>query len=68
MAMFREGDKIWVEEEGGQLRPGIFVGDADQATWFGGAPMAYVVFPDTREGQEVSIARVTRREDGDAAT
>ncbi len=65
MAMFREGDPVWVEQSDGTQRAGVFVGDADQATWFGGPPLVYVVLPDSREAVSVPLARVVRREDGD---
>jgi hypothetical protein len=59
-----EGQKVWVEQADGSQRAGIFVGEADQATWFGGGPGAYVVYPDTRSGEEVSIMQVIPREEG----
>ena len=63
MDELREGQKIWVEQADGSQRAGIFVGEA-QATWFGGNPGAYVVYPDTSDGEEVPIMRVMPR-DGD---
>ena len=60
---FQEGQTIWVEQADGSQRAGIFVGEATQA-WFGGVPGAYVVYPDTRDGEEVSMMRVVAREDG----
>ncbi len=66
MAMFEEGHKIWVQQEDGSARPAIYVGEAGTAIWFGGTPAGYVVYPDTRSGEEVALARITRRED-DAA-
>lgn len=59
---FEEGQKIYVEQEDGSQRPGIFVGEAED-TWFGGAPGAYVVYPDTRSGEEVDISRIVPREE-----
>ena len=59
---FQEGQAIWVEQSDGSQRAGIFVGEATQA-WFGGVPGAYVVYPDTRDGEEVSMMRVVARED-----
>jgi hypothetical protein len=59
---FREGDPIWVEQAEGEARPAIYVGEADQASWFGGGPAVYVVFTDTRQGAEVGMAQVVRRE------
>jgi len=64
MDTLREGEKIWVEQADGSQRPGIFVGEAE-ASWFGGSPGVYVVYPDTRVGEEVAIMRVVRRDDGE---
>ncbi len=62
MSGLHEGQKIWVEQSDGSQRAGIFVGEAE-ATWFGGAPGAYVVYPDTRAGEEVSIMRIVPRDE-----
>ena len=62
MSAFREGQPVWVEQPDGSQRPGIFVGEAE-ATWFGGAPGAYIVYPDTRAGEEVDAMRVIARDD-----
>jgi hypothetical protein len=62
MGEFREGQTIWVEQPDGSPRAGIFVGEAE-ASWFGGAPGAYVVYPDTRTGEEVAVARIVPRHD-----
>lgn len=59
---FSEGDPIWVEEADGSRRPAVFIGEADQATWFGGGPGVYVVFIDTRQGAEVGMERIVPRE------
>ena len=64
MDTLREGQKIWVEQADGSQRAGIFVGVAE-ATWFGGAAGAYVVYPDTRSGEEVAIMRIVPREEPD---
>jgi hypothetical protein len=61
MEALHEGQPIWVEQADGSQRAGIFVGEAE-ATWFGGAPGAYVVYPDTRSGEEVPIMRIVARE------
>jgi hypothetical protein len=58
----REGQKIWVEQADGSQRAGIYVGEAVQS-WFGGSPGAYVVYPDTRSGEEVSVMRIVERDD-----
>ena len=62
MDTLREGQKIWVEQTDGTQRAAIFVGEAE-ASWFGGAPGAYVVYPDTRAGEEVEIVRIVARDD-----
>ena len=64
MSAFREGQRVWVEQPDGSQRPGIFVGEAE-ATWFGGAPGAYVVYPDTRDGEEVDLMRIVIRDDAE---
>ena len=61
MDTFHEGQKVWVEQPDGSQRPAIFVGEAE-ASWFGGSPGAYVVYPETRSGEEVAIARLVLRE------
>ena len=64
MDTLHEGQKIWVEQADGSQRPGIFVGEAE-ASWFGGSPGVYVVYPDTRLGEEVSSMRVVPRGDAE---
>ena len=64
MDTLSEGQKIWVEQADGSQRAAIFVGEAQQ-TWFGGSPGAYVVYPDTRSGDEVPIMRIVPRDDGE---
>ena len=59
---FREGQKIWVEQEDGSQRPGVFVGEAE-GTWFGGSVGAYVVYPDTQSGEQVAMMRIVGRDD-----
>ena len=61
MANFHEGQKVWVEQPDGSQRAAIFVGEAAQS-WFGGGPGAYVVYPDTRSGEEVAIMRIVARD------
>jgi hypothetical protein len=62
MDSMHEGQKVWVEQEDGSQRAAIFVGEA-AASWLGGSPGVYVVYPDTREGDEVAGMRVVPRED-----
>jgi hypothetical protein len=59
-----EGQKVWIEQEDGSQRPGIFVGEAE-GTWFGGSPGAYVVYPETRQGAEVPIMRIMPRDEAE---
>ena len=62
MDAFHEGQKVWVSQADGSQRSGIFVSDAEIPGWFGGAPAAYVVYPDTRSGEEVSLLQITPRD------
>jgi hypothetical protein len=62
MSTFREGQPVWVEQADGSQRAAIFVGEAE-ASWFGGGPGAYVVYPETRSGEEVAIMRILAREE-----
>jgi hypothetical protein len=57
-----EGQRIWVEQAGGARRAAIYVGEAEQS-WFGGSAGAYVIYPDTRSGEEVSIMRIVPRDE-----
>jgi hypothetical protein len=69
MEGFHEGQRVWVAHADGSQRPGIFVGTAEIPSLFGGAPAAYVVYPDTRSGEEVSLLQLTpREEDEEGAT
>jgi hypothetical protein len=63
MEGFHEGQKICVEQPGGSQRPGVFVTDAELPGLMGGPPAAYVVYPDTRSREEVSLLRITPREE-----
>jgi hypothetical protein len=60
--LFEQGQKLWVQEPGGDVRPAVYVGDGDNAAFFGGPPLAYVVFVDTREGVEVELDRLIPRD------
>jgi hypothetical protein len=56
---FEDGDAIFVEQADGSQRPAVFVGTA---SWFGGGPTVYVVYPDTHEGDQVAAMRCIARE------
>jgi len=60
---FNEGQKIWVMLEDGTQRPAVFVGEGDNATFFGGPPLAYVVFEDDRSVAEVQLDTVVPRDE-----
>jgi hypothetical protein len=60
---FAEGQKVWVEDGDGRRHPGIFVADNESAGWFGGGPSAYVVHPEAKQAEVVSLFRITPRED-----
>jgi hypothetical protein len=64
MDTYREGQPVWVEQPDGSQRAAIFVGEAE-LSWFGGGPGAYVVYSDTRTGEEVALMRIVAREDGE---
>lgn len=55
---------MWVHTPGGAV-PAIYVGGGENATFFGGPPLAYVVLEEgdgRREGIEVELDRVTARD------
>ena len=60
---FQEGQKVWVMTPDGGERPAIYVGEGDNASWFGGPPLAYVVFADDRSGAEVQLDLIVPRDD-----
>jgi hypothetical protein len=60
---YEQGQKVWVMVSDNQARPAIYVGEGENATFFGGPPLAYVVFTDTREGAEVQLAAISPRDD-----
>jgi len=37
MTGFDEGQRIWIEQPDGSQRPGVFVGEAGNASWLGGS-------------------------------
>lgn len=63
MPPLKEGDKVWVHQADGSVRPAIFVGEGELAGWFGGSPTVYVVYPETKSGEAVEETRVTARDD-----
>jgi hypothetical protein len=59
---FHEGQKVWVLLPDGQ-RPAIYVGEGENASWFGGPPLAYIVYADDRSGAEVQLDMIVPREE-----
>jgi hypothetical protein len=60
---FHEGQKVWVMLPDGGQRAAIYVGEGENASWFGGAPLAYVVFADDRAGAEVQMDTIVPRDE-----
>ena len=60
---FQEGQKIWVIGPDGAERPAIYVGEGENASWFGGPPLAYIVFADDRSKGEVQLDTIVPRDD-----
>jgi hypothetical protein len=60
---FKEGQAVWVEDGDGKQHSGIFVGEAESASWFGGASCARVVDPETDQEEVVQIFRITPRDE-----
>jgi hypothetical protein len=60
---FQEGQKIWVMTRDGGQRPAVYVGEGENASWFGGPPLAYVVFEDDRSGAEVQMDLIVSRDE-----
>jgi hypothetical protein len=59
---FQQGQAVWVMEPDGSQRPAEYVGEGETAAWFGGPPMAIVVYADTRTGGQVEVDRVIARD------
>jgi hypothetical protein len=60
---FHEGQKVWVLLSDGNQRPATYVGEGENASWFGGPPLAYIVFDDDRSGAEVQLDMIVPRDD-----
>jgi hypothetical protein len=60
---FKEGQAVWVEDGDGKQHPATFVGEAESASWLGGAPCARVVDPETNAAEVVQIFRLTPRDE-----
>jgi hypothetical protein len=59
---FRQGQPVWVIEDGGSRRAAEYVGEGETSTWFGGKVAVMVVYADTRAGGTVDAHRVIPRE------
>jgi hypothetical protein len=60
--VFRQGQPVWVIEEGGSRRAAEYVGEGETSTWFGGEVTVMVIYADTRAGGAVDAHRVIPRE------
>jgi hypothetical protein len=60
---FTEGQKVWVMLEDGGQRAAVYAGVGENASFFGGPPLAYVVFEDDRSGAEVQMDTVVPRDE-----
>lgn len=60
---FEAGQPVWIEDEDGGRRPAVFVGENEQASWFGGSPSAYVAHPETRAAEVVPMFRIVPRDE-----
>ena len=49
--------------EDGSQRPAVYVGEGQNASWFGGPPLAYVVFSDDSSGAEVQLDTIVPRDE-----
>ena len=62
---FQQGQKIWVMVEDGSQRPATYVGEGENASWFGGPPLAYVVFEDDKTSADVGLDTVVPRDESE---
>jgi hypothetical protein len=60
---FKEGQAVWVEDGDGKQHSGGFVGEAESASWLGGAPCARVVDPEIDQEEVVQIFRITPKDE-----
>ena len=60
---FKEGQPVWVEDGDGKRHAGIFVGENENASWFGGGPSAYVIHVEADQPEVVSMFRIVPRDD-----
>lgn len=60
---FHKGQPIWVRQEDGSAREGVYVGEGETSAWFGGPPTVYVVYPGSESGEAVAFDRITARDD-----
>ena len=57
----QKGDKIWVEQEGGDQRAAVYAGESEEQ-FGGGMPRAAVVYQ-SGEGELVDMMRVVARDE-----
>ena len=59
---FHKGEPVWVMEADGSQRAAEYIGAREANAWFGGAPMVFVMYTDTRSAGTVEVDRVVPRE------
>jgi hypothetical protein len=60
-SLFHKGQDVWVMQSDGSQRAAEYVGEGEMSAWFGGAPTAIVVYPETQSGEMVEIDRIVAR-------
>ncbi len=60
---FHKGQPVWVIQEDGSQRAGVYVGEGETSAWFGGAATVMVVHPEAHTGELVEVDRVIPRDD-----
>jgi hypothetical protein len=60
-SLFHKGQDVWVIQGDGSRRAAEYVGQGELSAWFGGAPTAIVVYPDSGSGESVEIDRIIAR-------
>lgn len=58
---FHKGEPVWVMESDGSQRAAEYIGVREVSAWFGGAPMVFVFYTDTRSAGAVEVDRVIPR-------
>jgi hypothetical protein len=62
-SQFTRGEEVWVVDDGGQLQPAVYVGEAEANSWFGGPPTVIVILDESRRVATVEVDRVISKAD-----